>query len=933
MSFLHWQQTDKNQFAVFIRDLTKNLNNVKHMVEDSIKQPEKPKYHKKGKKIVKKKKDIIIEQQTKIRLEKQLKEDLSKLDYLIKNINYENPYISFKQVKTDEGLLQLRFRMLEHLWSFKKKYFPHVMNLYFQLIDKDTTKNHKDILEEIGGRLEDTEYKLYMMKNLSYLLPPLNIHEPKVKKLDDWQIQVVNHIKKGESVVVKAPTSSGKSFVGLSAGILHKKLLYVCPAKPIAYQVGAHFTMMGYKVHYLVDTLCDLSYDDKTNIFVGVPSVIEDNLYKLGLDYDYAVFDEIHNLNKEDDGHIYENIIKLINCPFLALSATIGNIDFLVDLFKKIHKKDVYYIEYTKRFINQQKMIYDGSLKTLHPLACIELDNLNDNFLQQNLQFTPCDSAILWEEIEEVFEQKEYSDEFEEMLENCSPDNYFNDDNKILTLDDTRNYEQFIKQKLVDLAFTHPNEIKQVLSKFYKNYSILQPSNLTKDIIQMFRECKKNDCLPMLVFNTDTIKCKQLFTDLFTEVANSELEEYPFHYDILEHKDELYTKYKEKREQFIESMKIGKTNDARTEKQTKTDRFDKNAERKYVTDILAFYETCIHNCERSDVFLEVKKKQIKHLKKEMKEYQKYPSFGSVDIFQKHKEFCFSNSDPMTGNEIRNIRREIKKTLGIKLSYEHELFQMLKRGIGIYTEDMPEEYKWILQKLMDEKKIGIVISDRTLCLGIDLPIRSSCLLGLPGSKEFTIDDYLQMSGRAGRRGKDDRGNTIFYNLDYKRLMRGVLPNIVGSQIGIPGNYQSLNSSKYVVVYKNPINSQKYNSDPVYRETRLPKLQWLLRYQENVPLFIDEIDRWNKGVYQAVTDVDKELSVLTRILSLGDFELDLIDIYKRKVIDKQFHEFKYICRMIETVYNTLKDKKYTHMKEVMKRVHSLCKDMVLRYQGLH
>ena len=933
MSFLHWQQTDKNQFAVFIRDLTKNLNNVKHMVEDSMKQPEKPKYHKKGKKVVKKKKDIIIEQQTKIRLEKQLKEDLSKLDYLLKNINYENPYISFKQMKTEEGLLQLKFRMLEHLWSFKKKYFHHVMNLYFQLIDKGSDKNHKDILEEIGSRLDDTEYKLYMMKNLSYLLPPLNIHEPKVKKLDDWQIQVVNHIKKGESVVVKAPTSSGKSFVGLSAGILHKKILYVCPANPIAYQVGAHFTMMGYKVHYLVDTLCDLSYDDKTNIFVGVPSVIEDNLYKLGINYDYAVFDEIHNLNKKDDGHIYENIIKLIDCPFLALSATIGNIDFLVDLFKKIHKKDIHYIEYTKRFINQQKMIYDGSLKTLHPLACIELDNLNDNFLQQNLQFTPYDSAILWEEIEEVFEQKEYTDEFEEMLENCSPDNYFEDDNKILTLDDTRNYEQFIKQKLVELSKTHPKEVKQVLSKFHMNYSILQPSNLTKDIIQMFRECKKNDCLPMLVFNTDTVRCKQLFTDLFTEIANSELEEYPFHYDILEQKDELYTKYKEKREQFIESMKIGKTNDARTEKQTKTDRFDKNAERQYVTDILAFYGTCIHNCERSDVSLEVKKKQMKHLKKEMKEYQKYPSFGSVDVFQKHKEFCFSNSDPMTGNEIRNIRREIKKTLGIKLSYEHELFQMLKRGIGIYTEAMPEEYRWILQKLMDEKKIGMVISDRTLCLGIDLPIRSSCLLGLPGSKDFTIDDYLQMSGRAGRRGKDDRGNTIFYNLDYKRLMKGVLPNIVGSQIGIPGNYQSLNSSKYVDVYKNYINLNKYSNDPVYRETKLPKLQWLLRYQDNVPLFIDEIDRWNKGVYQAVTDVDKELSVLTRILSLGNFDLDLIDVYKKKVIDKQFYEFKYICQMLETVYNTLKDKKYTHMKEVMKRVHSLCKDMVLKYQGLH
>ena len=78
-------------------------------------------------------------------------------------------------------------------------------------------------------------------------------------------------------------------------------------------------------------------YDDKTNIFVGVPSVIEDNLYKLGIKFDYAVFDEIHNLNKKYDGHIYENILKLIRCPFLALSATIGNIDFLIELFTKIH--------------------------------------------------------------------------------------------------------------------------------------------------------------------------------------------------------------------------------------------------------------------------------------------------------------------------------------------------------------------------------------------------------------------------------------------------------------------------------------------------------------------------------------------------------------------------------------------------------------------
>jgi replicative superfamily II helicase len=343
--------------------------------------------------------------------------------------------------------------MLDHFWKFKKEHFPHVINLYFQLVDKEVSEDYKKLLKTIQSKLDDTEYKLYMMKHLSHLLPPLNIHEPRTKQLDDWQIQVVYWIKNGESVIVKAPTSSGKSFVGLSAGVYHKKILYVCPAKPIAYQVGAHFSVMGYKVHYLLDNLCHNGYDDKTNIFVGVPSVVEDNLYKLGITFDYAVFDEIHNLNKIDDGHIYENILKLIRCPFLALSATIGNIEYLQEVLQNIHTKDVNYIEYAKRFINQQKMIYeDGKLHKIHPLACIELKDLNENFLQQNLQFTPYDSAILWSTIEEVFEEGTYDDDFDDMLENCSPDNYFNDDNKVLTLDDTRDYEHFIKSKLEELT-------------------------------------------------------------------------------------------------------------------------------------------------------------------------------------------------------------------------------------------------------------------------------------------------------------------------------------------------------------------------------------------------------------------------------------------------------------------------------------------------
>ena len=76
--------------------------------------------------------------------------------------------------------------------------------------------------------------------------------------------------------------------------------------------------------------------------------------------------------------------------------------------------------------------------------------------------------------------------------------------------------------------------------------------------------------------------------------------------------------------------------------------------------------------------------------------------------------------------------------------------------------MPDRYNWIVQRLISEKKLGVVITDRTLCLGIDLPIRTTILSGYKDTK-YTINDYLQMSGRAGRRGHDNQGNIIFHGV--------------------------------------------------------------------------------------------------------------------------------------------------------------------------
>ena len=71
--------------------------------------------------------------------------------------------------------------------------------------------------------------------------------------------------------------------------------------------------------------------------------------------------------------------------------------------------------------------------------------------------------------------------------------------------------------------------------------------------------------------------------------------------------------------------------------------------------------------------------------------------------------------------------------------------------------------------------------------------------------FTKDDYLQMSGRAGRRGMDTKGNIIFYgNIDYLSLMKSDLPEITGSTNPINSNYKVLNKES---IFENILNPKR------------------------------------------------------------------------------------------------------------------------------
>jgi superfamily II DNA or RNA helicase len=889
------------------------------MIEDCIikkdtEENKKKKNYHRGKKVVKKK-DLIIQKQIEKKQKEKYQDDCKKLDFIFLKMDDKNPFENLTTLKTKEGEIDFLVRLLEHFWETKDKSMDYIFMLYFNL--KDIVVNN-NIITKVKTLLDEYDYKLFMMKKMGHMLPPLDYWKQSDKKFEEWQIKTISCVNKNESVIVKAPTSSGKSFIAMSVGIFHKKILYVCPAKPVVYQVGANFMKMGYKVHFLVDNHSHHSYDSKTNIFIGTPEEIENNIFTIGNDFDYAVFDEIHNLNKEDDGDIYENIIKLIDCHFLALSATIQNIDFLKKTFEKINPgKKINYIEYNKRFINQQRWRWNGSFHKIHPFAAYS--SIHEMDLESSLSFTPSDCATLWECIEGVFE------DIVEEIDEFSPDEYFQEE-KLLTLDDCRVYELFLKEKLIELSKTNPKEVQNVFDNFTSDERGLKDP----DMVQFIKTSKKEDLFPMLMFHTNEEECKNIFTMVYESLDRQELDEYPFHYDILEKKNSFYETYSDQRKTYQANIKIPQSTSPTYFIKDKMEQYDRREKDNYTVRITEYYHSKLNEIQKNEGVSEKRKeKQTNNLKREMNEFLLNPDFCHQDVFQKHKDFIFTRSNkPMDADTIRNVRREIKKTLGIKIPYESPLFQMLKRGIGLYIDNMPDEYNWILQKLLANKEIGVVISDKTLCLGIDLPVRSSCFLGI-NNNHFTKDEYLQMAGRAGRRGKDTQGNVIFYgDIDYLTIMKGELPKIVGNSKPIYNLYHAYPHSKNV--FENMIHEERkiIAIDDMILTEKNRRLIWCMRVYPKSFNFVNNLNRLEKKIYQ-LNEHDREEYLITLISEI--LQYDILGKYKSKKITsyEDVNHCKDYMNIIMNIHNLLNYHQYMITMNVMKSIFTSFNRMIYNY----
>lgn len=171
-------------------------------------------------------------------------------------------------------------------------------------------------------------------------------------ELDDFQKEACEIIDNGESVVVCAPTGAGKTVIAQHAinNALKQgcRIFYTTPLKALSNQKFYDFCEQ-----YGADKIGLLTGDTSINrgaqIVIMTTEVFRNMLYGTNFgavadnlkDVRYVVLDEVHYMNDEQRGTVWEE--SIIYCPtniqIIALSATVANCDELTNWINTVHSK------------------------------------------------------------------------------------------------------------------------------------------------------------------------------------------------------------------------------------------------------------------------------------------------------------------------------------------------------------------------------------------------------------------------------------------------------------------------------------------------------------------------------------------------------------------------------------------------------------------
>jgi len=606
---------------------------------------------------------------------------------------------------------------------------------------------------------------------------------------DYWQRKVLDCIDTGSSAVICAPTSSGKTFISsyVMESVLRSgdegRVVFLAPTKALVNQVAAQVYKDFGNVYGIFTH--DYRYNAlESSVLVTVPSCLEVLLMspqhqEWAKTLQFVIFDEIHCISDEEGGEVWEHLLLMLRCPFLALSATVGNPEEFANWLKgakqlqyeqdkrngcasKPHKYDVSLIVHKERhadlrshiFIPDQKNAIDLSdgvlvnrrgiseehlenarkhanthVEELHPASALTSHVLRNHGFPSELSFEPRDSLTLFDKMMEKSGGKD------EGLMQLKPETLFEKEVRIAR-PFTRQFELKLQDTLVRWATGSEQQkawLEKVLSDLQQG--LTQATTTAENelgtsieygegdaiggpFLDLLVSLGASDRLPALVFNFDRFVCIELIEQTVHRL------------------ERLEAQYENEHAREIEA------------KQRAIERAQKQAQKEQ----------------------ERKKKEDDTMPEEQPQMQQEEESPVNKLFTFVKE-----GEQMVKQELDALLKTLR------LDEKNILVRALHRGIGIHHPGLPKKYRSAVEILFRAKHLKVVIATNTMAYGINMPCRSVVFAG--DSIFFDALHFRQMSGRAGRRGFDDLGHIVFFGIPgYKisRLLVSPVPYLRGRQ---------------------------------------------------------------------------------------------------------------------------------------------------------
>ncbi len=188
--------------------------------------------------------------------------------------------------------------------------------------------------------------------------------------LDQFQEEAIKAIEENNSVVVSAPTGSGKTLIADYIIEKHKddqkRIIYTAPIKALSNQKYKDFCK-DYGEHKIGLMTGDLVINPHAKVLIMTTEIYRNMVISRDAevhDIAYVIFDEIHYINDIERGYVWEE--SIIYSPstirFLCLSATIPNAQQFSNWIQAIKKHPVKTVVSAKRNVPLEHLFYDYEL-------------------------------------------------------------------------------------------------------------------------------------------------------------------------------------------------------------------------------------------------------------------------------------------------------------------------------------------------------------------------------------------------------------------------------------------------------------------------------------------------------------------------------------------------------------------------------------------